>query len=594
MTQTISSATPKPPRIPLKTAGLQYNFCKNPKCSNYGVEPPPKAKRGEPSKYTLSSGGKGFPLLKCNECGEMPPIKSNAGITEELDRLSAYLNIPKVKTNLCCPDSACANHTVPVGTRKAYRSFGTAASGAKRYQCSLCHKTFSLAKPTKGQHETHHNIDIFKELVNRAPLSRIIEKQEISWHLLYRRIDFIHKQCMAFAANRENQLKTLPIERLYLAVDKQDYEVNWTERKDKRNVVLSAITSADNETGYVFGIHPNFDPTLNQEAIELDAQAINDADNPDPLKKYARLRLKSDYIKTHAKIAAKKKIGTTLTDDIAATYSEAQQRDDIESFDTKSGTQKLPDYGLQIRAEYTMIAHFYFLKNLLGNVTKWRFFLDQESGIRSACLSAFKDEIANHTAEAFYVRIEKDLTIEQKRKYKLKSKNNFDQIKLSNPGKSENDIKLEMLKQEIQAVTLLGSWKDRWVQHPLPSMSESNKAMCWLTEHDEFDLDHQAWLYNKASLHSVDSFFERIRRRVMMLERSIHSSANNGRTWSGYAAYNPAMVGKLLDIFRVVHNYVLVKREKDENGVIVKSTPAMRLGLAQAPVEYKDIVNFVG
>lgn len=59
-----------------------------------------------------------------------------------------------------------------------------------------------------------------------------------------------------------------------MAVDKQDYEVNWSERKDKRNIVLSAITSADNKTGYVFGIHPNFDGSLDKEEIEEDAQKI--------------------------------------------------------------------------------------------------------------------------------------------------------------------------------------------------------------------------------------------------------------------------------------------------------------------------------
>ncbi|MHB8257862.1 MAG: hypothetical protein ACYDHY_10700 [Acidiferrobacterales bacterium] len=29
--------------------------------------------------------------------------------------------------------------------------------------------------------------------------------------------------------------------------------------------------------------------------------------------------------------------------------------------------------------------------------------------------------------------------------------------------------------------------------------------------------------------------------------------ASSGRVWNGYAPYNPAMVQKLLDIFRVVH-----------------------------------------
>ena len=138
-----------------------------------------------------------------------------------------------------------------------------------------------------------------------------------------------------------------------------------------------------------------------------------------------------------------------------------------------------------------------------------------------------------------------------------------------------------------RGVLSIGQWKDRWVDHPLPDMSDPEKAMCWLTEHDDFDADHVAWLYNKATLHGVDSFFEKVRRRISMLERSIRSSSNDGRTWNGYAAYNPAMVGKLLDIFRVVHNYVDV-RKKDGTS----TTAAMRLGLANAPLAYKDVLYY--
>lgn len=579
------ATSPKSPRVPVPSQSLQYNFCKNPKCTNYGVEPPLTTARGAVGPYLITSAGKGFPTLKCSACGEMPPLKSNAGITEELDRISAYLQISKNKSPLACPDSNCLNHTVPVGTKKAYRSFGTAASGAKRFQCALCRKTFSLPKLTQGQHDTHHNIEIFKLLVNKVPLSRIINILDISWEVLYHRIDFIHKQCLAFASDRENQLKDLPIQRLYLAIDKQDYVINWTERKDKRNTVLSAITSADNATGYVFGIHPNFDPTLDKTAIEEDAAAIHDAAQKDPFKKYARLWLESNYVTTHQKV--KSKLVATLTDEIADTYHQAQQRNDVEAFDEKTATQKLPSYGIQIRAEYTMIAHFYFLKNLMGNVEKWRFFLDQEPGIRSACLSAFKEEIIQRKAEAFYVKIEKEITVDEKRRLKAQAKKSFDAIRSTQPQLSEDQVKLEMLKQEIKSVTTLGHYKDQWVKHPLPSMSESNKAMCWLTEHPDFDLDHQAWLYNKASLHGVDAFFQKVRRRIAMFERPMHSSANGGRTWNGYGAYNPARVVQMLEIFRVVHNFIDTRKEAGK-----QSTPAMRLGLAQAPLDYKTVLYF--
>ena len=572
------------PRIPVEVNGIQYNFCKNPKCSNFGV-PASQEKLPENNAYIIGRGGVDLPLLKCTCCGETPPLKSNQGIFEEVERLSAYLKI--ATDSPCCSNAECSNHTIPVGTKRAYASFGTTASGAKRFRCNACNKTLTISKPTYRQVDTHHNIEIFKLLVNKVPLNRIINILDISWEVLYHRMNFIHKQCMAFVSNRENKLKDMPIDRLYLAIDRQDYEVNWTERKDKRNVILSAITSADNATGYVFGIHPNFDSTIDKQQIEIDSIIAQDNLRKNPFKKYARLWLESDYNKAHKQSSTYKK-SKRLMESIRDTYNELSKREDIEVKEATI-TEKLPDYGVQVRAEYTMIGHFYFLKKMLGNVGKWRFFLDQESGIRSACLTAFKDEVANHKAEAFYVKIEKELTVDEKREFKAIAKRNFEDMREKFSHLSENQVKIEMLKQEIQSVLHLGKFQDSWVKHPFPSMAEANKAMCWLTEHNEGDMDlnHKAWLYNKASLHGVDNFFQKVRRRMSMFERPIHSSSSAGRTWNGYGCYNPSHAVKMLEIFRVVHNYIDTKKEGG-----TKTTPAMRLGLADAPIDYKTVLYY--
>lgn len=578
------------PRIPLEHNGIQYNFCKNPKCSNFGV-PASQDKKYGGNTYNLTGVSKGgivnIPHAKCNSCGDIFPLKSNLAICEEVDRLYSYLS--QEDKAPCCSNSECPNHTVPLGTKKAYIAFGTTAQGGKRYRCNLCKKTFTISKATAGQHETHHNIEIFKLLMNKVPLSRIINILDIHWNVLYHRIDFIHKQCMDFVKDREKQLKKMPIDRLYLSLDRQEYSINWNERKDKRNVILTAITSADNKTGYVFGINPNFDGSLDKEAIEKNALEIGDKTKTSPFRKYARLWLEQDYYESSQKKTYRKskKLSSNLTQDIANTYDYVEQREDVEAFDEKTNEQKLPNYGVQVKAEYTMIAHFHFLKKMMPNVEKWRFFLDQDSGIRGACLSAFADEVKEHTTEAFYVRIDKALTVDEKRKFKAHSKKHFDEIKAKNPGLSDNEVKIEMLKEAITAVQEFGSWKDKWVKHPLPNMAEANKAMCWLTEHDDGDMDltHKAWLYNKASMHGVDSFFQKVRRRIAMLERPIHSASSAGRTYNGYGAYNPFMIVKLLEIFRVVHNYIDTKKE---DGVV--TTPAMRLGLAQTPLDYKTIL----
>jgi hypothetical protein len=75
-----------------------------------------------------------------------------------------------------------------------------------------------------------------------------------------------------------------------------------------------------------------------------------------------------------------------------------------------------------------------------------------------------------------------------------------------------------------------------------------------------------------------------VRRRLSLLERPISSASNTGRRWYGYGPYNPAMVAKLLDIFRVFYNYVEVGKDKQ--------TPAMRLGLARNATDPGDIMHY--
>lgn len=611
MTQKISSAmqtTQNPPRIPVAHGGIQYNSCKNPKCSQFGVYIPEAGVKGKTAgAYTIVSGGKHrMPILKCNVCGEFPPMKSNKGIAEEVERLSSYL----VEDVVFCPNGkpnkdtgeVCSNHVnrIPVGTKKAYQSWGSTPEGSKRVKCT-CGKVFiTETKPAVGQHDTHMNREIFSMLVNKVPLSRIVKMLGISWAVLYRRIDFIHSQCMQFAAHRESKLKTMPLKRVYLAIDAQDYLVNWTERKDKRNVVLKAITAVDNATGYAFVNALNFDDTVNREAIEKDAAIAGDNTLLPPHRKHARFWLEVDY-KQSAKAIAKrvrKASGGDLADDIALTYEELAARDDIETFDEKDKVEKLPDHGMQIHSEYTMIAMFHHLKNMLGNVDAWRFFMDQESGIRAACLSTFADEIKARKAEAFYVSIDKTLVQEQKIALLNQAKERFAAEKEANPFLSDDEIRVMMIKQEIAHYKKIGEFDDAWVQMPLPSMSEPSKAVCWLTAHEDFktedkkvDEDHIAWLYNKASLHAVDNFFMKTRRSIQMCERPMHSSGNRGRIWSAYQAYNPSILKKMLEIFRVHHNFTDLPSQGKKAD---KKTPAMKLKLANAPLDLKEIIYFEG
>ena len=567
------------PRIPLTVGDIQVNFCKNPLCLNFGrpasmdVQPrgPGAASRGK-DVYTVTGSG-GVASLSCNLCGETPPLKSNHAISEELDRLTKYL-IQKQAPS--CPVETCLNHAVHIPAPKAYYSFGKTKSGSQRYRCRVCGTTFAVGGVTLRQKRPEVNETVFKLLVNKMPFNRIMEVAEITAPTLYAKIEFIHKQCLDFAAVHERRLPELPISRLYLSVDRQNHMINWKVADDKRNIVLTAVGCADNKTSYVFGIHVNYDPDIDPAQVELEALENGDNSIQPPFRRHARVWLAQDYTDSLKRNNNQGKTGR-LRDKIQGAYDSAIKRDDVEVSESPTLDMCLPNNGMQVHSEYTLYAHFLLLRNLLQNVEKIRFFLDQESGIRAACLSAFWEDVLGKRCDAFYVRVSKELTINQKRRLKADSTKALEAFRSSSSAYenlTDRDLRHIVIKERLTELIDIGKWHDRWLFYPFPDMSEPEKAICWLTDLRDrsYDDDHLAWLYSKGTLHGIDRFFMQARRRLSLLERPIASASSEGRKWYGYSPYNPAIVGKLLDIFRVFYNYV----EPGED----KKTPAMRLGIA--------------
>lgn len=287
-------------------------------------------------------------------------------------------------------------------------------------------------------------------------------------------------------------------------------------------------------------------------------------------------------------VTTRRRASRSLEENISHQYEQAAQRSDVEALDTPTLNSRLPENGMQVHTEYLLYGAFLRLKEMLASVEKVRFFLDQDSGMRAACLGGWSDRIADRSCDAFYVSISKNITVDQKRRLSGQSREEVLAV-MADLGCTRPEAVLAILKDRIARSKTLGKWNDRWVFHPQATMSEPEKALCHLTDFGDYDEDHLAWLYNKASLHSVDSYFNRIRRRVSLLERGIHTSANAGRTWNGYAPYNPQQVQKLLDIFRTCHNFMWT-RDVFTGETKEKKTPAMLLGLAKGVVSYEDVI----
>lgn len=145
------------------------------------------------------------------------------------------------------------------------------------------------------------------------------------------------------------------------------------------------------------------------------------------------------------------------------------------------------------------------------------------------------------------------------------------------------EVQVLMMKEQLAMAAEFGKWSDRWALHPFPNQAEPQKAVCYLTDFGDYDEDHKARLFLKATLHPIDRFFMSIRRRLNMLERPIGTSSKAGRTWYGYSAYQPANIEKLLVVFRAYYNYCLPGADG--------KTPAMRLGVLDRAVDAGELLN---
>jgi DNA polymerase III epsilon subunit-like protein/transposase-like protein len=519
-------------------------------------------------------------------------MKSNQGIHEEFVRHNV---LPATDQEPACTNEDCPN--IGKGIKSypdLYKKFGKTASGSQRYRCKACRSTISEPKRSiTRQRRSHLNRFIFKAIVNKNPFRCISDIFDVSIQTVYDKVDFIYKQCCKFIEVRETRLlKGMKLPKMYIAVDRQYYSVNWNLWEDRRNVILYGTGAADNTSGYVFAMDVNYNPALDQIAIEGDAEAIGDYDRDPPFRRYAHLWLLRDFEETFKKAVekaenekGKRKKKLIPESDISRRYRLAKKRKNIEASDEINEAIQLPQSGMMVHSEYSLYGLFLHLKELLQGAEKVRFFMDQESGIRAACLSAFRREILNRTCDAFYVRINRAMTRKERKKAVQAGEKALREYAREN-DLDENEARLHMLLDELSAMAEIGPWQDRWFTHPLPTYKEPEIQICYLTDLGDYTADHKAWLYNKASLHYLSTYFGNVRRKLSMLERSFPTPSSLGRKWYAYAPYNPTIINKLLLIHRVHYNFVKKKGQKE--------TPAMRLGLAQTPIEPDDVLYSKG
>lgn len=597
----------KPPRIPAPVGEIQVNGCRNPTCQNFlALSPIANAddetgaleragKRGGP--FHISGKDQWTSQLFCSACearraaGESVSVvsstlKSNRAVHEELRRLSRYLDASIGR----CPNPSCVCNIS--NTSPSVKKNGKTSSGNQRLQCRLCGTNFSLFHKTQPQKYPHINKNVFKSLVYKMPFKRIMRFYEIHPEVAYDRVKFIYKQCMAFAANRESKLHKKNFQRIYLCTDRQVLISNWKVRKDKRNCEIYGIATACSKTDYVFGFHFNFDGELDAEEVEKLAVECGDYTTKKHHRKYSRIWLKEEFDeRTRSKRSKKGRPSAgSLIDDVEIKTSVDQALDVDDSSEYFDMNNQLPAKGVLIHNEYTMMAHFFFLKERLKGADKTRFYLDLDSGMKAAYVAAFREEIAEGCSDGFSVRATKDMTNDERERRVREFKKRISHIS----GVPVNQLTYQITRDAINELIIesmhnpisFSGKEELWIEHPEATKPEPEKMVSAITNIQRYDEVHQANLYRKATLAPVDRFFMRIRRSSTFFERPFSSGTNQGRIWNGYSAYNPVMYQMIGEIFRVYYNYCTDDRKEKP------VTPAMRMGLADNPVEIEKIIYY--
>jgi hypothetical protein len=208
--------------------------------------------------------------------------------------------------------------------------------------------------------------------------------------------------------------------------------------------------------------------------------------------------------------------------------------------------------------------------------------------MKTAYISAFRDEISEGRSAGFLIRSSKNKTNDEKEQLVAKFKKMVSvitgipvrQLSFRDLMNVTNTIIAERLKNPIK----IQNSPEWWIEHPWVSKAEPEKMVAAVTDLSEFDIMHQANLYRMVTLAPVDRFFMNIRRMSMYFERPFQSGTGMGRIWHGYSAYNPEMYTIVGDIFRIHYNYCSRKKRK--------VTPAMKLGLAKGPVSEEKILYY--
>ena len=281
---------------------------------------------------------------------------------------------------------------------------------------------------------------------------------------------------------------------------------------------------------------------------------------------------------------------------------------------------------------YAYMGHFLVLRKLLARVPLVQFYMDGESSLYNAALSAFSDRIKSNSCDVVVRKMEKDKKGKQSRTPELLDKRNQrarDQAKRAyekaNPGSTspnnDGELRRFLLTEEMKAVNraikensigkngLLfpeplariyktsinfanSTGKVYWVNNQLPNKHNSNTRMLWLTRTAKrSNTDYELNLYLNGLIFYVDNVFSALRQRSSL-------GARPRSTATGHKSYNrnPELPSNLIGDFTInvaFWNFFLKYRSEPKETIAYAHGLVTKPGSPKISTVFQDRYTFV-
>lgn len=584
---------------------VQYNQCTNPFCESFGL---PQERfttvKNKPYRYKLHGSKKR--RTKSIFCNPIPiPTKipktslgcstytlSNWSIAEEIKRLIELQTVEEIIPEYVFHKDGCSNEFMtPFDQPKSFYKRGKSTGNSQKWQCKECKKITNVL-PTKRESTTYHQKrnDILpqfaKLLLSKTPVKRTCEFLGIGSKTYYTKLEWLYRCCLEFLDKYETKgFQSRAFDTMWINTDKMQYYLNNVRKKGKGGKYESnledkllqthIVISTDVKSRYVFRSDVAYDWNVTLDEVQEDTLWYREDHVDSFCRKNDRLRF-SYYPQEPTK----------EDDQDYASYSE-------ELLKVKERENFID--GLHVKSQYTSIAHFWLIQQMV-QAKEWRFVTDDDQSLMNALYRVFSKDFRLYNAHQFVCKIDKTKTRKQayeehkEAKKFLKEWGDIRGIQSSFYGLAKSYL-TEKLKTHhfCEEITLPDKramvWLNNPIQHPLPPIDKGDVTVDCRTDVSAFETEELARLILSVNDHATNSFIQQIRRRLSILERPLVTARGDGKSYI-YANFNPKYAQYALTILRTYYNFCYEVKSSDKKML----TPAQRIGLTDKVFDFKDII----